>query len=341
VKLAVVLFNLGGPDGPDAVRPFLFNLFRDPAIITLPAIARYPLAALISTTRTKTAQANYAIMGGASPLLPETKAQAAALEAELRRRDPDVEAKVFIAMRYWKPFAAETARAVAAFAPDEIVLLPLYPQYSTTTTGSSAADWAKAYAGRGRTHTVCCYPTDLGLVDAHVAEIDRVWSAAGRPEAIRLLFSAHGLPQQVVDAGDPYEAQIRATAAAIAQRLPDLPDWQVSFQSRVGRLKWLEPSTETAIRAAAAEAKGVLISPIAFVSEHVETLVELDHEYAELARSLGMTRYLRARTPGVAESFIGALATAALDALDRTGVAPHGPWRCPAGHGKCPLREKA
>jgi ferrochelatase len=174
-----------------------------------------------------------------------------------------------------------------------------------------------------------------------VAEIDRVWSAAGRPEAIRLLFSAHGLPQQVVDGGDPYEAQIRATAAAIAQRLPGLPDWQVSFQSRVGRLKWLEPSTETAIRAAAAEAKGVLISPIAFVSEHVETLVELDHEYAELARSLGMTRYLRARTPGVAQSFIGALATAALDALDRTGVAPPGPWRCPAGHGKCPLREKA
>jgi ferrochelatase len=338
VKLAVVLFNLGGPDGPDAVRPFLFNLFRDPAIIQLPAIARYPLAALISTTRTKTAQANYAIMGGASPLLPETQAQAGALEAELRRRDPGVQAKVFIAMRYWKPFAAETARAVAAFAPDEIVLLPLYPQYSTTTTGSSATDWAKAYAGPGRTHTVCCYPTGLGLVDAHVAEIDRVWSAAGRPEAIRLLFSAHGLPQQVVDGGDPYEAQIRATAAAIAARLPDLPDWQVSFQSRVGRLKWLEPSTETAINAAAAEGKGVLISPIAFVSEHVETLVELDHEYAELARTLGMTRYLRARTPGVAESFVGTLAQAALDALGHTGVAPHGPWRCPAGHGKCPLR---
>ena len=337
-KLAVVLFNLGGPDSLAAVRPFLFNLFRDRAIIALPAIARYPLAALISATRNQAAQANYAIMGGRSPLLPESQAQAQALEAELRRRRPDLEARSYIAMRYWNPLAAETARAVAAFAPDEIVLLPLYPQFSTTTTGSSVADWARAYSGPGNTRTVCCYPTDPGLIDTHVAEIRKVWDQAGRPEAIRLLFSAHGLPQQVVDGGDPYEAQIRATAAAIAARLPELADWQVSFQSRVGRLKWLEPSTETAIRAAAAEGKGVLISPIAFVSEHVETLVELDHEYADLARRLGMTRYLRARTPGVAESFIGTLATAALDSLDRTGAAPHGPWRCPAGHGKCPLR---
>jgi len=337
-KVAVVLFNLGGPDSLKAVRPFLFNLFRDPAIIRLPAIARYPLAALISATRNRTAQANYAIMGGRSPLLPESQAQARALEAELKRRAPEVEARTFVAMRYWRPFAAETARAVAAFAPDEIVLLPLYPQYSTTTTASSLAAWAAAYAGPGRSRAVCCYPTDLGLVEAHVAEIRRVWDAADRPQALRLLFSAHGLPQQVVDGGDPYEAQVRATAAAIAERLPDLPDWQVCFQSRVGRLKWLEPSTESAIRQAAADGKGVVIAPIAFVSEHVETLVELDHEYAELARGLGMTRYLRARTPGVAERFIGTLASAALDALDRADVAPHGPWRCPAGHGKCALR---
>ncbi|HEX7948430.1 MAG TPA: ferrochelatase [Phenylobacterium sp.] len=340
MKRAVVLFNLGGPDGPEAVRPFLFNLFRDPAIITLPAVARYPLAALIATTRTKSAQANYAIMGGASPLLPETQAQAEALETELKRRDPEAETRVFIAMRYWKPFAAETARAVAAFAPDEIVLLPLYPQYSTTTTASSAGEWAKVYRGPGQVRTVCCYPTAPGLVDAHVAEIERVWNAAGRPQAMRLLFSAHGLPQQIVDAGDPYEAQIRATAAAIAARLPDLADWQVSFQSRVGRLKWLEPSTESAIRQAAADGKGVLIAPIAFVSEHIETLVELDHEYAELARTLGITRYLRARTPGVDPGFIAELAKAVGEGAPGQ-VAPHGPWRCPAGHGKCPRRETA
>lgn len=339
MKTAVVLFNLGGPDSLDAVRPFLFNLFRDPAIITLPAVARYPLAALISTTRNKAAQANYAIMGGRSPLLPETEAQAAALEAELARRG--VQVKIFIAMSYWKPFVRDTARQVAAYAPDEIVLLPLYPQFSTTTTASSLKAWAKAYRGPGRARAVGCYPNAPGVVDAYAAEIRKVWDAAGRPANVRLLFSAHGLPQQVIDAGDPYEAQVRATAAAIAERLPALTDWQVCFQSRVGRLKWIGPSTDDAIRQAGADGKGVLISPIAFVSEHIETLVELDHEYAELAAGLGVAPYLRARTPGVNVPFIGELAQAVIAALGREGVAPHGPWRCPAGYGKCGCREAA
>jgi len=336
MKLAVVLFNLGGPDSLDAVRPFLFNLFRDPAIIQLPAIARYPLAALISTTRNRTAQANYAIMGGRSPLLPETEAQAKALETELERQGHD--ARVFIAMRYWKPFADQTAREVAAFAPDEIVLLPLYPQYSTTTTGSSLKDWARAYTGPGRSRAVCCYPTARGLAEAHAAEIRKAWEAGGKPANVRLLFSAHGLPQQVIDGGDPYQAQIEATAAAVAALLPEFPDWRVCYQSRVGRLEWLKPSTEDAIRAAAADGRGVLVSPIAFVSEHVETLVELDHEYADLAKGLGLAPYLRARTPGVGAPFVADLARAVTDALPRTGPAPHGPWRCPAGHGKCACR---
>ncbi|MBU1377324.1 MAG: ferrochelatase [Alphaproteobacteria bacterium] len=339
MKLAVVLFNLGGPDSLKAVRPFLFNLFRDPAIIQLPAPARYALAALISTTRNKTAQANYAIMGGRSPLLPETETQAAALEAVLKSQGHD--ARVFIAMRYWHPFADETAKQVAAYAPDEIVLLPLYPQFSTTTTGSSVKDWTKVYKGPGRTRTVCCYPTASGLAQAHAAEIRKVWDAAGRPANVRLLFSAHGLPQQIVDAGDPYEAQINATAATVAALLPELSDWRVSFQSRVGRLQWLKPSTEDAIRAARDDGKGVLVSPIAFVSEHVETLVELDHEYADLAKELGVAPYLRARTPGVGATFIGDLATAVTQALPRDGVASFGPWLCPAAHGKCPHRHEA
>ncbi len=341
MKRAVVLFNLGGPDSPKAVRPFLFNLFRDAAIITLPAWVRYPLAALIATTRTRTAQANYAIMGGRSPLLPETEAQANALQAQFALQSPEDETRVFIAMRYWRPLSRQTAREVEAFAPDEIVLLPLYPQFSTTTTGSSAKAWAKAYRGPGRTRTVCCYPTAPGLIAAHAAEIRKVWDAAGRPANLRLLFSAHGLPQQVVDAGDPYEAQIRATAAAIAAQLPELGDWQVSFQSRVGRLKWLEPSTETAIRQAGQDGKGVLISPIAFVSEHVETLVELDHEYADLAEALGVAPFLRARTPGVSPSFIADLAQAARSGCAPNETAPFGAWRCPVEHGKCPLRERA
>jgi ferrochelatase len=339
MKVAVVLFNLGGPDSLEAVRPFLFNLFRDPAIITLPALVRYPLAALISTTRTKTAQANYAIMGGRSPLLPETEAQSAALQAELTARG--MEARTFIAMNYWKPFVRDAAREVAAYAPDEIVLLPLYPQFSTTTTGSSLKAWAKAYRGPGRSRTVGCYPTAPGVIEAYAAEIRKTFQGAGSPAGVRLLFSAHGLPQQVIDAGDPYEVQIRATAAAIAARLPELPDWQVCFQSRVGRLKWIGPATEDAIQEAAGDGVGVLISPIAFVSEHVETLVELDHEYAELAAGLGVAPYLRARTPGVGASFISELGDAVEAALGRTGAAAHGDWRCPPGYAKCACREAA
>lgn len=335
-KLAVVLFNLGGPDGPDAVKPFLTNLFSDPAIISLPGIVRLPLARMIASGREETAKANYAIMGGGSPLLPETQRQAQALQAALSDARPDLETQVFISMRYWKPFADQAAREVAAFAPDELVLLPLYPQFSTTTTASSLKDWARAYRGPGARHTVCCYPTALGLVEAHARAISQTWLKAGRPDNVRLLFSAHGLPEKVIKAGDPYQVQVEATARAVAELLPELPDWSVCYQSRVGRLKWIGPSTDDAIREAAADGKGVLVSPIAFVSEHVETLVELDHEYAELAQSLNCAPYLRAPTPTVDGALIGALAAATLEALERDGrPAPIGGWRCPAEHGKC------
>jgi ferrochelatase len=338
-KLAVVLFNLGGPNGLKDVKPFLFNLFRDPAIIALPAVARLPLAALIATTREKVAQANYAIMGGASPLLAETGAQARALEAGLKAKDPQLEARCFIAMRYWKPLAREAAAQVAAFAPDEIVLTPLYPQYSTTTTASSLREWRSLYKGPGRSRAICCYPTANGLIAAHAQAIRRVWEDAGQPQGVRLLFSAHGLPQKIVDGGDPYRAQVEATAEAIAAQLPELADHRVCFQSRVGRLQWLKPSTDDEIRLAGAEGKGVLIAPIAFVSEHVETLVELDHEYARLAADIGCAPYLRAPTPSVQGLFIEELSRGVLGAVGRPGgAAPHGPWRCPAGHAKCALR---
>lgn len=338
-RLAVVLFNLGGPDGPAAVRPFLYNLFKDPAILGVPALVRYPLAAFISSTREKGAQANYAIMGGGSPLLPETQAQARALEAELAAADPRTEARVFIAMRYWKPFADQTAQAVAAFGPDEIVLLPLYPQYSTTTSASSLADWRATYKGPGRSRTVCCYPTAAGLVEAHVKRIAETWARAGKPRRLRLLFSAHGLPEKVVAGGDPYQAQIEATAAAVAARLPDFPDWTVCYQSRVGPLKWLGPSTDEEIRRAGKDGKGVLITPIAFVSDHVETLVELDHDYAKVAAEVGCAPYLRAPALGVEPAFIGALARAVAAALARDAdVGPDSAWLCPAGHGKCARR---
>jgi len=335
-KIAVVLFNLGGPDGPDAVRPFLFNLFRDKAIIGAPAFIRYPLAALISTTREKSAKANYAIMGGGSPLLPETQKQAAVLEAALAQAMPDAETKCFIAMRYWKPFTAETAKAVKAWAPDEIVLLPLYPHFSTTTTGSSVKAWNKAYRGPGKVRTICCYPTDEALIEAHARLIREAYEKAGSPRPMRLLFSAHGLPEKIIKDGDPYQTQIEATAAAVAARLGEGWDWRVSYQSRVGPLKWIGPSTDDEIRAASQQGLALMVTPIAFVSEHIETLVELDHEYRELAVEAGCPAYIRVAALGVDPGFISGLSRAVVEALPREGVAPTCAWRCGGDRSQCP-----
>ncbi len=341
-KLAVVLFNLGGPDGPGAVKPFLFNLFRDPAIIGLPALFRYPLAALISSTREKSAKANYAIMGGGSPLLPETEKQARALETELARALPGVEAKCFIAMRYWNPLTHEAARQVQVFGPDEIVLLPLYPQFSATTTASSLKAWRASYKGEGRQTTVCCYPTGEGLIAAHARLIRETWEKAGSPANVRLLFSAHGLPEKVILAGDPYQKQVEATAGAVAAKLPSGLDWTVCYQSRVGPMKWIGPSTDEEIRRAGTEGKGVIVTPIAFVSEHVETLVELDHEYADLAREVGVAPYLRVPALGTAQEFIAGLSEAVTHALQTSGsTAPACGWRCGRDWPNCPCREGA
>jgi len=336
-KVAVVLFNLGGPDGPAAVRPFLENLFSDPAIISLPWIARKPLAALIARLRRKSATANYAIMGGASPLLAETQAQAAALQAALAELAPEREIKVFIAMRYWRPLTRQTADEVAGFDPDEIILTPLYPQFSTTTTGSSLKAWRETYRGRGQVRTVCCWYDNAGLVEAHAARILAVWEAAGRPK-IRLLFSAHGLPERIVEQGDPYQWQIEQTCQKVGDRLGSGWDWQVCYQSRVGPLQWLGPSTPQAIAAAAADGVGVIVDPIAFVSDHIETLVELDREYAEMAHQLGVPVYLRAPVVGVAPEFIQGLAGVVLGALTRGSIASDG-GACPGSFGRCAQRD--
>ena len=341
-KIAVVLFNLGGPDNPKAVVPFLFNLFRDPAIIRLPATVRLPLAALIAVTRGKSARANYERMGGASPLPQETDRQARALEASLANALPGDEIKVFVAMRYWKPMSDVVAGLVALFAPDELVLLPLYPQFSTTTTGSSLEAWNKAYKGTGTSHTVCCYPDVADFARAHAVMIRQSWEKAGKPDGLRLLFSAHGLPQSIVDSGDPYEMQVQKTCAAVIEQLGPNGlgqnwDWRICYQSRVGRLKWLGPYAEQALKTAAEDGRGVIITPIAFVSEHVETLVEMDHEYALLAERVGVQSYVRVPALSIDTDFINALTQAATKALEKTGI-------CPAGSGcgnswkGCPCR---
>jgi ferrochelatase len=227
---------------------------------------------------------------------------------------------------------------VADFAPDEIVLVPLYPQFSTTTTASSIDAWRAVYRGSGRTRSICCYPVLEGLVAAHARRIEDAWAAAGRPQPARLIFSAHGLPESVVQAGDPYASQVAATAEAVAERLPKaLSDWRIAYQSRVGPMKWLGPTTLDEIEAAAKDGVGVVISPIAFVSEHVETLVELDHDYRLRAEAAGLKGYVRTPALGVEAAFIEALAGLVGAALERSdGAEPGSGFTCGAAWSKCP-----
>ena len=336
MKLAVVLFNLGGPDRPEAIEPFLFNLFNDPAIIGLSALPRRLLARWMSRRRLGKARSIFDRIGGSSPLLKGTRAQAAALEERLGGG-----ARVFIAMRYWHPMSEETVAEVRAFDPDRVVLLPLYPQFSSTTTGSSLAAWDKAAPGmRAATRAVCCYPEHPGLVRAHAELLLAAIGEArdkGGGIAPRVLFSAHGLPERTIRRGDPYRWQVERTAAAIAGTL-SLADWCVCYQSRVGPLKWIGPEIGDELARAGQDGVPVVVVPIAFVSEHSETLVELDMIYRSRAETLGVPAYVRVPVVGEGEDFIGALAdlveTAGSGPLATTCGGPGGP--CPASHRLCP-----
>jgi ferrochelatase len=310
-KVAIVLFNLGGPDRPEAIRPFLLNLFSDPAILRVPFFVRPFLARTIARARLAPATANYALLGGKSPLLDLTREQAAALEAAL----PEAEVRCFIAMRYWHPFSLEAALAVKAWSPDEIVLLPLYPQYSTTTTGSSLTAWRQAAVRVGlaaATTTLCCYPIDPGFAAATAALVkagyDHARATLDPQVGLRVLFSAHGLPEVIVKAGDPYQWQVEQTVAAVMAAWGAAVDHTICYHSRATPQKWIEPSTDEEVERAAKDHTAVLVVPIAFVSEHTETLVELDVEYRDLAVKLGVPGYFRVPTQNADTGFIGALA---------------------------------
>ena len=353
-RVAVVLFNLGGPDAPEAVEPFLRNLFRDPAIVRAPAPVRHLLGRWIARRRGPEARAIYRTLGGGSPLLAGTEAQAAALRRAL---DGLGAVEVAVAMRYWHPLSDAAAQRVAAFRPERIVLLPLYPQFSTTTTASSLGAWRKAAAAAGiaaPTRALCCYPQAGGLVEAHAALIAPLLdaAAAAAPRPPRLLFSAHGLPQSVIARGDPYQWQVEETARRIVARLgPEGMDWTLCYQSKVGPMAWLEPSTVAEIERAGRDRVPVVVVPVAFVSEHSETLVELDLTCRAHAERVGVPAYHRVPAPGTHPSFIAALAAlvrgalAAMDAGDagcagRAGGALDsgaGGRLCPAGHRGCPL----
>ncbi len=337
MRRAVVLFNLGGPDNPDAIRPFLENLFGDPAILRIPRFLRGLLARLIARKRTPKAMKIYARLGGASPLLPQTKSQAAALETELSR-DEGTETKVFVAMRHWHPRASEVVRAVKAFGPDETVLVPLSPQFSTTTAGSWIADWRIAAHVEGLScveRAVCCHFLDENFVKAHADMIRKTCQASERP--VRILFSAHGLPQKIVEAGDPYQSHVERTVAAVVRKLDDKTcDHVICYQSRVGPLRWLGPSTLDAVEEAGNEGVSVVVVPISFVSEHVETLVELDEEVREAALRAGVPSYARVPALGVHPLYIRALAGLVKGAVAGTGP-PGGKRLCSHKFRDCPV----
>jgi ferrochelatase len=349
-RTAVILFNLGGPDSRETVRPFLFNFFRDKNIITLPNPFRFLLAAFVAFRRsTREAGSSYKLLGWKSPLLDNTTAQSDALEKSLNESGQGV-FKNFVCMRYWHPMADEVARAVKAWGPDRIVLLPLYPQYSTTTTRSSFQEWKKAARLAGLTpaeSAICCYPFNAGYISASADRIRPVWektAAEAKAKSLpapRLLFSAHGLPKKTIEGGDPYQWQCEMSAKKIAEAL-GIDEWQICYQSKVGRLEWIGPSTVEALGKAASENRPVVIYPHAFVSEHVETLVELDIEYKHLADELDIPLYARVATVDAQQGFIAGLARMVLDRAGQTGLKPDGGVRlCPGRCTACALDEQS
>ena len=311
MKIGVVLFQLGGPDSLEAIEPFLYNLFCDPDIIDFPfaRIARQPLARLISTRRAKHVAHHYAEIGGKSPILEFTLRQAAALEGELRR---DWDARVTVAMRYWHPLTNEAIREMERHAPEDLVLLPLYPQYSKTTTGSSLNEWNRRFHPNGwrpRVHVIETFYDDPAYLDAVVEQIHRTLAEFPDPSGVDMVFSAHSVPVAVIESGDPYREQIERTTDLVWRRGAWPGRRHLCYQSKVGASKWLRPSMHETIKQLSAEGRRhVLVIPISFVSDHVETLHEIDIEHREQARSLGIESYRM--VPGLNDSppFIRSLA---------------------------------
>jgi ferrochelatase len=316
-RIALVLLQIGGPDRIEAVGPFLRNFFSDPEIIRLSRPLRAVVARLIAWRRTPVATDIYRQLGGASPILGQTWAQGRAVAERLADLG---EVRPFVAMRYWHPFAAETAAAVRDWRPDEVVLLPLYPQYSTTTTRSALTDWSAAARAAGLsapTRVVEAAPAEPGFVAAQADLIRRAWPRDGA----RLLFTAHGLPLSIVQAGDPYPDQVRASAEAVVAAL-DIPnlDWRIAFQSRVTPQQWLKPDTEEEVKQAGRDGVGLVLVPIAFVSEHSETLVELDREYRAVAEAAGVPSFIRVPAVGVHPAYVAGLAAQIRHALGAGSV---------------------
>jgi ferrochelatase len=291
-RVGIVLFQLGGPDTLEAIEPFLYNLFCDPDIIDFPfaRIGRKPLAKLISTTRSRKVQHHYAMIGGGSPIRPNTERQARALERELRREG--IDAHCFVAMRYWHPLTAEAIAQVRAAGCDELVLLPLYPQYSSTTTGSSLNEWNRLFQDDVPVHVVNPFYREATYLDALAEKVNETLSRFPCPERAEIVFSAHSVPMSVIERGDPYQRQIEETVRLLMARGGWSNPHCLCYQSKVGASRWLQPSLHQTLKVLSSEeVREVCVVPIAFVSDHVETLGEIDHEARQEAHELGITQF--------------------------------------------------
>jgi len=319
-RVGVVLFQLGGPDTLAAIEPFLYNLFCDPDIIDFPfaRIGRKPLAKLISTTRARKVQHHYATIGGGSPIRRFTERQARALEAELTRRGLD--ARCFVAMRYWHPFTGEAIAKLQAAHCDEVVLLPLYPHYSSTTTGSSLNEWQRLFRGDVPVHNVGSFYRHPMYLDAVIEKIEEALARFRAPERAQIVFSAHSIPMSVIAKGDPYQQQIEETVRLLMERGGWPNPHRLCYQSKVGASKWLQPSLHRTLHDLAAEkVREVCIVPVAFVSDHVETLGEIDHEAREEAQRLGIRQFEMSAGLNDSAKFIAALGQLVLQALSEAG----------------------
>ncbi|HJQ25888.1 MAG TPA: ferrochelatase [Blastocatellia bacterium] len=334
-RVGVLLFNLGGPETLADVRPFLFNLFADPDIIRLPfRFLQKPLAWLISTRRYKKSSGYYEKIGGGSPLRRITDEQARALEAALARRG--ISARAYVAMRYWKPFTEEALEQIARDALSHLVVLPLYPQFSISTTGSSLNRMNELIKENGyslpRTSVVCSYEDDEGYISALAASVAEKLAEFPDPDHAHILFSAHSVPVSYIKRGDPYLEQTERTVELVMHRLGKERPYTLSFQSKVGPVEWLGPATDATIRRLASEGvEQLLMVPVSFVSEHSETLYEMDLLYGELAAEVGIKHYLRVSTMNCRADFIDALARLVEGALalDRQSPARTNCLYCP------------
>jgi protoporphyrin/coproporphyrin ferrochelatase len=322
-RVGIVLFQLGGPDTLEAIEPFLYNLFCDPDIIDFPfaRIGRKPLAKLISSTRARKVQHHYSTIGGGSPIRRHTERQARALETELRNQG--IDARCFVAMRYWHPFTSEAIEQLHAAECDEVVLLPMYPQYSSTTTGSSLNEWRRLFTAGLPVHCVETFYRNTIYLDSVAEKINQALSRFPSPARPEIVFSAHSVPMSVIEKGDPYQRQIEETVQLLLQRGAWNNAHHLCYQSKVGASRWLQPSLRQTLRQlASAKVREVCVVPVAFVSDHVETLGEIDHEARHEAHRLGITQFEMSGGLNDSPKFIQALVQIVQQALAQPVALP-------------------